>query len=275
MVPVSALAGDSIELEDARMTFRMITDIFTSEGRVLYMQETEVTNWQYKKFLDSTGKVKADRALLEKSKEDGGMVEIQKPNGLVSLGFFGCENPALMWSDNKYPEGFESHPVVLVSPADCDEFCMWLNKKYASIGHFRLPTFGEWNLACYGFTQKYPWGDDFNSSFFHNRDNTSGFGQKNVNRIIDRYTCNVTQYPKGKTKDGIFGLWGNVNEFVAGQEQPGKRDLKAMPMSVGGGYKNLANDRIFQPRYGVIGMCEEQHIWYDDKGFRVVCEPKK
>lgn len=90
-----------------------------------YIDLTEVTNLQWKVYLDATGR-KASPALVE----------------------FG-------WPNGEIPEGQEQFPITNVNLSEIKDFLTWCGK--------RLPTEAEWTRAARGDTSSiYPWGDDWN-----------------------------------------------------------------------------------------------------------------
>lgn len=93
-------------------------------GRIA-IDETPVTNAQYKEFLDATG---------------------YKPRF--------PQNFLRHWVDGKIPEGLEQHPVVYIDLEDARAYARWAGK--------RLPREEEWQLAAAGKEmRKYPWGDEW------------------------------------------------------------------------------------------------------------------
>ena len=101
-----------------------------------YIDQTEVTNLQWKAFLDATGR---------------------KPSAdLVKWG----------WPDGKIPQGQEDLPVGNVSFTDVRDFLVWCGK--------RLPTEEEWVRAARGDDARtYPWGDKFDPKFCRGSSATS------------------------------------------------------------------------------------------------------
>jgi formylglycine-generating enzyme required for sulfatase activity len=92
------------------------------------IDETPVTNSQFKIFLDASG------------------YEPRFP-----------ENFLKHWKNGKIPAGKEEHPVVYVSLEDARAYSKWANK--------RLPREEEWQLAAGGKEQfKYPWGNLFDDN---------------------------------------------------------------------------------------------------------------
>ncbi|MGA2914706.1 MAG: SUMF1/EgtB/PvdO family nonheme iron enzyme [Sedimentisphaerales bacterium] len=90
-----------------------------------FIDETEVTNAQYKKFLKSSG---------------------YKPKF--------SENFLKHWPNGQMPENLADHPVVFVDIDDARAYAKWAGK--------RLPTEEEWQLAAQSTDgRKWPWGNEF------------------------------------------------------------------------------------------------------------------
>jgi formylglycine-generating enzyme required for sulfatase activity len=115
--------GSDDEQENAKPQHQVHVDIF-------WIDKYEVTNAEYKEFVDATGHpvpyVQADWA--------------ERFNwGLINYTF---------------PAGRENHPVVLVSWNDALAYCEWRGK--------RLPTEAEWEKAARGTDgRRYPWGNEW------------------------------------------------------------------------------------------------------------------
>ncbi|HKL35711.1 MAG TPA: formylglycine-generating enzyme family protein, partial [Salegentibacter sp.] len=174
----------------------------------IWVDETEVTNAEFRKFVEETEYVTTAERNFEingKSFPPGAMV-------------FDDENPQAWWkfkegANWKHPQGPESnikgkenHPVVQVSWYDAMAYAKWAGK--------RLPTEAEFEYLARGGkeNQVYHWGNDFEEATefvnFHQGDFPV------TNEVKDNFekTAPVKSFPPNAF--GLYEVSGNVWEWV-------------------------------------------------------------
>jgi formylglycine-generating enzyme required for sulfatase activity len=132
------------------------------EVQPFFIDQLEVTNQEYKKFVDATG------------------------------------HPAPQhWKNGSYVPDEATLPVTYVTWEDATAYARWAEK--------RLPTEAEWEYTARGGAQRlYPWGDQWQD------------GYANVNRKDRNKPAPVRGFETDRSPfgDGIYGLAGNVSEWV-------------------------------------------------------------
>tara|TARA_R100001377_G_C3186649_1_gene108807 strand:+ start:163 stop:1236 length:1074 start_codon:yes stop_codon:yes gene_type:complete len=211
-----------------------------------YMDETEVTNAEFKKFVDETGyKTVSERPIdWEQIKKDlpegtpkphdsilqSGSLVFSPPNVSVNLNDYTQWWAWVTGADWKHPEGPQSsidgkdnHPVVQIAFEDAQAYAKWAGK--------RLPTEAEWEFASRGSdnNNQFVWGKEltpqgtylanfFQGDFPYNNTKMDGFAT----------SAPVKTYP-----ENIFGLYdmiGNVWEWTTDWYRP---DTKKMYLANG------------------------------------------
>jgi formylglycine-generating enzyme required for sulfatase activity len=102
----------------------------TRELSAFAIARFEVTNAEYKAFIDATGHRGAPR----------------------------------YWKDGEYPKEKDNHPVLFVSLEDAEAYCAWIKEKTG--WNMIVPSAEQWEKAARGPKGgRYPWGDDKDSKF--------------------------------------------------------------------------------------------------------------
>ena len=194
-----------------------------------YMDETEVTNRQFKAFVDATGYVTvAEKPIVWEDIKAQLPEGTPKPPGSLllpgSLVFIPTNGPvdlsnyALWWqwtvyADWKHPEGPGSditgrmdHPAVHIALEDAQAYAQWAGK--------RLPTEAEWEWAAMGGLGdvKYPWGNESVEQAYDKANFWQGFfPYENLESDGFYGTAPVKSFPANGY--GLYEMAGNVWEW--------------------------------------------------------------
>jgi formylglycine-generating enzyme required for sulfatase activity len=146
-----------------------------------WIDETEVTNAQYVRFLNVLGGHQATCLGYD-------CVETQA----------GDRDSHIFRQDGRYvaEDGFKDHPVIEVTWYGAQAYCEWAG--------VRLPTEAEWEKAARGVDGRlYPWGDDAPDC------------RKAQYADCEGATVEVSSVPAGASLYGVLDMSGNVWEWVA------------------------------------------------------------
>ncbi|OEY74016.1 formylglycine-generating enzyme family protein [Salegentibacter salarius] len=203
----------------------------------IWVDETEVTNAEFRKFVEKTGYVTT-----------GAMV-------------FDAENPQAWWkfregANWKHPQGPESnikgkenHPVVQVSWYDAMAYAKWVGK--------RLPTEAEFEYLTRGGkeNQVYHWGNDFEEAIefvnFHQGDFPL------TNEVKDNFekTAPVKSFPPNAF--GLYEVSGNVWEWVLDTYYPNA--YSKLEQRTDGYFKEYFNEEQQKVIRGGSFLCSESY----------------
>ncbi|NIG54130.1 formylglycine-generating enzyme family protein [Chitinophaga sp. Cy-1792] len=199
--------------------------------KAFYIDATEVTNKQFKAFVDATGYVtvaerKPDWEELKKQLPPGtpkipdnelvaGAMVFEAPDHPVDKSDISNWWKWVPGADWKHPQGPGSnldgrwdHPVVQVAWEDANAYAKWAGK--------RLPTEAEWEYAARGGMEekRYAWGDDFTPGNKYMANTFQGhFPDKDAGEDGFKGTAPVASFPPNKF--GLYDMIGNVWEWTA------------------------------------------------------------
>ncbi len=204
--------------------------------KAFFMDATEVTNAQFKEFVDETGyKTVAEKDIdWEEMKQQLPPDVPKPPDSLLKAGSLVFQktdqpvplnNPARWWkwtigASWKAPEGPGSnindrmdHPVTHIAWEDAIAYANWAGK--------RLPTEAEWEWAARGGKKDmvYPWGnEDINDNPKLANFWQGIFPYENKNSDGYERTAPVRSFPPNEY--GLYDMAGNVWEWCADWYRP-------------------------------------------------------
>ncbi len=234
-------SDDSFARADEKPPHRVRVDGF-------WMDETEVTNAQFRKFVDATGyTTTAERKpLWEDLQKQLPPGTPKPPDELLVAGSLvftptptpvPLDNHARWWrwqpgADWRHPEGPESsidgkldHPVVHVSWEDAAAYARWAGK--------RLPTEAEWEFAARGGLDRKPyvWGDQ-RPSDASARANIWQGSFPNSDLAADGFAGTAPVKSFAPNGYGLYDMAGNVWEWVADWYRPDTYSRRAAATAV-------------------------------------------
>lgn len=187
------------------------------------MDKLEVTNTDYKKFVDDTGYITVAERPLRPEEYPGAEPELRVPGALVfqksnapvdlrSYFNWWAWVPGTSWKHPRGPEssiaGLENHPVVHIAYEDAEAYAKWAGKE--------LPTEAEWEFAARGGLEgmDFTWGND-DTQLTNPMANTWQGAFPYENLLVDNYegTSPVGSFaPNGY---GLYDMAGNVWEWTS------------------------------------------------------------
>jgi formylglycine-generating enzyme required for sulfatase activity len=153
------------------------------------IDRTEVTNAQFAEFLNAQGNQSEGGASWLDLTDDNCLIE------RVGAGF---------WPK----DGYENHPVILVSWYGAAAYCKWAGG--------RLPSEAEWEYAARGPEGRaFPWGSQFEATRLNFCDVRCLISWAD-SKVDDGHarTAPVCSYPAGESWCGALDLAGNAVEWV-------------------------------------------------------------
>ena len=220
----------------------------SAEVGTFWIDRHEVTNAQFKRFVDATGYVTIAEQPVDASRYPGAPPELLQPGGFVFHQPEGSVSPAdfrAWWryrpgASWRQPEGPGSsiadrmnHPVVHVTRDDAMAYARWLGRD--------LPTEAEWEFAARGGLEakEYVWGEE---------KTPSGQWQANVwqgrfpvsNQMLDGFAGTAPVGCFDQNGFGLSDMAGNVWELT----RDDYRDLRGPQagMAVVKGGSHLCSD---------------------------------
>ncbi len=185
-----------------------LTHDYTVDVKSFFIDEAEVSNADFDRFLEATG---------------------HRPKH--------PENFLKHWPNGRSPEDLADHPVVYVDLDDARAYAKWAGK--------RLPTEPEWQLAAQGTDGRaWPWGNEFDAA----RCNSAGKGTMPVRSLPDgrsplgchHMSGNVWEWTESARDDGHTrfvmirgGSWYDAKGsiwYIRGGPQPCNHHAKFIRM---------------------------------------------
>lgn len=186
-----------------------------------WMDTTEVTNAQFRRFVEATGYVTiAEREInpAQIKAQTGGEIPEDISTEPASMVFVLPDRPQAYWWEMKqgaswkHPQGEgsdltgkDTHPVVHVAWYDAMAYARWADK--------RLPTEAEWEYAARGGLKEnvYPWGNKFSASARSANYWQGNFPMKNLD--LDGYGRTAPVRSFRPNNFGLYDMPGNVWEW--------------------------------------------------------------
>ncbi|MGD9635800.1 MAG: bifunctional serine/threonine-protein kinase/formylglycine-generating enzyme family protein [Pirellulales bacterium] len=218
-------------------------------SRPFYIGETEVTNAQFREFIDATGYVTDAERSRGWGREDRGWLK----------------RPGYSWKNLGQRLCEDDYPVINVTWNDATALCKWLSTLDDGL-RYRLPTEAEWEYVCRaGTTGRYFFGDD--------PAKLADYGWCELN-ADGRYRAVGLKRPN---PFGIFDLYGNRQEWCLDnfQDDYYVNSPQIDPVCDYGGEMRVARGGIHTDP---ASLCTSDRRWFQEadnlgaSGIRVMAE---
>ena len=156
----------------------------TIETAAFWIMETEVTNAQYRAYVEATN--------------------VEEPI---------CGDDSKIWSNSAF--NGDQQPVVCISWHQAVAYAEWLSAQTGL--QIRLPTEAQWEKAARGEAgRQYPWGDETLANNLNFCDTNCEYDWKDK-ETDDGFatTAPVKSFPNGKSPYNAFDMAGNVWEWTS------------------------------------------------------------
>lgn len=218
-----AVPSDDMALEHEKPAHRVKVDGF-------FMDKTEVTNAEFKKFVDETGYITVAEREIDWNEmkkqlppgtpkppdsilQPGSLVFKKTKSSVPNLYDYSQWWEWKIGANWKHPygpdsniEGKDNYPVVHIAYEDAEAYCKWAGR--------RLPTEAEWEFAARGGNPsvRFTWGNDIDK--LSQRANTWEGEFPTSNTEADGYEgiAPVKSYPPNPY--GLYDMAGNVWEYT-------------------------------------------------------------
>jgi formylglycine-generating enzyme required for sulfatase activity len=241
-----------------------------------YIGKYEVTNGEYKKFMDDGGYTNPAYWTLEEwERASSGEKKDQRENPQANLIEHSYGRQPEFWNDSIANGGGitrnENFPVVGVNLHEANAYCKWLSENTGNT--YRLPTEAEWEKAARGTDQRrYPWGNNIDSSYANYY--LSGDPFESDLSILGGLT--PVGFYNGDTQEGFltqsnaspygaYDMAGNVWEWVSDRWDPNYY-LRSPIDNPTGPAQGDSIDYARAPKYGDYIASIRGGFWRDNKG---------
>ena len=164
-----------------------------------FIMKNLVTQFDYARFVEATGH--AAPAVDRQTWDGYGLIHPYR------------RTRPYAWTGGTPPADRLDHPVVLVSHADAMAYARWMSRETGRL--WRLPTALEWEKAARGTDGRmFPWGNEWDATKLNSHDH-GPFS-----------TMPVGSFPEGKSPFGMLDAAGQVFEWTADEQRPGRYWVK-------------------------------------------------